>query len=116
MTTSVRVEYRLADDIARLGRGRPLFHNGPHRNIDPANGPIASQGRIVPSSPDSCPEIMQTRGFCVNLQNASEFAPPSANPRGPFEMMTQCATEDLSEDVVNKPAALHAPARVLRSE
>jgi hypothetical protein len=56
---------------------------------------------------------MQTRGFCVNLQNASEFAPPSANPRGPFEIMTQCATEDLSEDVVNKPAALHAPARIL---
>src|ERR1039458_10561156 len=87
MTTSVRVEDRLADDIARLGRGRPLFHNGPHRNIDPAAGPIASQGWIIPSGPDSCPEIMETRRFCVNLQDSGEFGPPSANARWTFEVM-----------------------------
>lgn len=113
MTASVHVEYRFADDIARLGRRRPIFHNGPQGNIDPATGPIASQGRIIPSSPDSCPEIMQTWGFRVNLQNAGELAPPSANARWPFEVMTQGATEDLTENVVNKLAALHPPARIL---
>src|ERR1035441_4771713 len=105
MTTSIQVEYRFADDIARLGRRRPFFHNGPHRNIDPAGRPIAGQGRIIPSIPDSCPEIMQTWGFRVHLQNAGEFGPPSANSRRPFEVMPQGTTEDLGEDVVDELAA-----------
>src|SRR5450759_2053774 len=113
MTASVHVEYRFADDIARLGRRRPIFHNGPQGNIDPATGPIASQGWIIPSGPDSCPEIMETRGFCVNLQDSGELGPPSANARWPLEVMTQGAAEDLRENVVNKPVALPASARIL---